>query len=155
MPIEQSLHSEPVSRLDLSAYIVVDSGLTVREAIRQLREEKRNVALVVNDGALVGIFTDRDVLRKVVDKPETWDGPIEAVMTAAPLVVKPSAVAAEALNLMDTRNFRNVPVVGDDGQIAGNLTYYSILKFLSDHFPESVYNLPPDPEQMAKQKDGA
>ena len=155
MSIEQDLHAERVTRLDLSAYTVVASGTAVRAVVAQMREARTNCALIVKDGALAGIFTDRDALRKVVDAPGTWDAPIESVMTSAPLSVKPEAAAAEALRLMDTKGFRNVPVVGADGKIAGNLTYYSIIKFLSDHFPEQVYNLPPDPDQLARHQDGA
>ena len=40
------------------------------------------------------------------------------------------------------------------GAVIGNLTHYAIIKYLSDHFPESIYNLPPDPEHVSKKRDG-
>jgi CBS domain-containing protein len=104
---------------------------------------------------LVGIFTDRDILRRVVDAAETWNHPIEEVMTPTPLTVNSTDSADTALNLMNERHFRNVPVLDETGAVIGNLTHYAIVKYLADHFPESVYNLPPDPDRVARNRDGA
>ena len=94
--------------------------------------------------ALIGIFTDRDVLRKVVNNPESWGKSIDDVMTPNPTVVELDCPADEALTMMDAGNFRNVPVVDPDGKVRGNVSYYAFIKFLADHFPQEVYNLPPD-----------
>jgi len=155
MSIEHDIRAERVAHLDLSAYTAVSSGPPVRAVVAQMRTAGRNCAFVVKDGALVGIFTDRDVLRRVVDAPQVWDVPIDQVMTPAPLSIKPEAAAAEALRLMDTQGFRNMPVVDGQGRIVGNLTHFSLIKFLSDHFAEQVYNLPPNPEQLAQRRHGA
>jgi CBS domain-containing protein len=56
---------------------------------------------------------------------------------------------------MDEKHFRNVPVVNDNGQVIGNLTHHAIIKYLADRFPESVYNLPPDPDRVTSNRDGA
>ena len=76
-------------------------------------------------------------------------------MTHSPLTVNATSRADMALALMDFKHFRNVPVVDDQGKVVGNLTHYAIIKYLSDRFPESVYNLPPDPQQVAKKRNGA
>jgi CBS domain-containing protein len=120
-----------------------------------MRNNAHNCAIVIADGSLVGIFTDRDILRKVVDVPEIWDQPIENVMTPNPITVNSNDAADAALELMDARHFRNVPVVNKKGVVVGALTHYAIIKYLADHFPESVYNLPPNPDQVTGQRDGA
>jgi CBS domain-containing protein len=110
---------------------------------------------VLKNGRLVGIFTDRDVLKKVVDAPLTWDQPIERLMTRDPETVRPEEGVGEALQPMIAGHYRNVPVVAADGTLCGNLTHHAIIKFLSDRFPQEIYNLPPEPELAAKARDGA
>jgi CBS domain-containing protein len=76
-------------------------------------------------------------------------------MTPTPFTVNLNDGADLALALMDEKHFRNVPVINDEGQVIGNLTHYAIIKYLADHFPESIYNLPPDPDQVPHKRDGA
>jgi CBS domain-containing protein len=155
MTLEQELQDEQVVHLDLSEYTVVNSTMSVREVVAQMRAERRNCAFVVENDRLVGIFTDRDVLRKVVDAPDIWDRPISEVMTRAPKTVPPDAPLRTALDLMHAGHFRNVPAVDESGRIVGNLTHYSIARCFADRFPEEVYNLPPDPDQVPEDRAGA
>lgn len=144
MNVEADLKQEKIRHLDLNEFTAVESGTAVRLVIDKLRQERRNCALVMKDGALIGIFTDRDVLRKVVTHPESWDEPIDEVMTPNPTIVEPDCPADEALAVMGEGYIRNVPVVDADGKIHGNVSYYAFIKFLADRFPQEVYNLPPD-----------
>ena len=156
MSLEHDLQQEQVVHLDLNNFTTVGIGTSVRTTIEKMRTENQNCAIIVDDEKkLVGIFTDRDILRKVVDARETWDLPIDDVMTHAPLTINATSRADMALALMDFKHFRNVPIVDDQGKVVGNLTHYAIIKYLSDRFPESVYNLPPDPQQVAKKRNGA
>jgi hypothetical protein len=46
-------------------------------------------------------------------------------------------------------------VLDNKGTVIGNLTHYAIVKYLADRFPESVYNLPPEPDRVTSNRDGA
>lgn len=156
MSLENSLKQEQVIHLDLNRFSAVEVGTTVAETVRKMRNADHHCAIVHNEeGDLVGIFTDRDILSKVVDAPEMWDKPIEQFMTSSPITVDSMDPAYKALALMDSKHFRNVPVVDQNGVIIGNLTHYAIIKYLSDRFPESVYNLPPHPDRVSRNRDGA
>jgi CBS domain-containing protein len=155
MSLEYDLRQEHVIHLNLTEFTQVESGDSVSATIEKMRQENHNCAFVTNQGKLVGIFTDRDILRKVVAAPESWDQPIETVMTAQPLTVNTDDPADTALNLMNEKHFRNVPVLDNKGTVIGNLTHYAIVKYLADRFPESVYNLPPEPDRVARNRDGA
>jgi CBS domain-containing protein len=156
MSLEYNLQEEEVSHLDLNNFTEVEIGTSVKTTVEKMREEDQHCAIIVDDrGFLVGIFTDRDILKKVVDSRETWDLPVDDVMTRAPLTVNSKNRADVALALMDYKHFRNVPVLDDKGKVIGNLTHYAILKYLCDRFPESTYNLPPDPERVTQHRGGA
>lgn len=156
MGLEQDLQREQVSHLDLSNFTSVESGTTIRATVEKMRAENTHCAIIVSqDNMMTGIFTDRDILQKVVDQPAIWDQSIDEVMTSSPKAVNLNDPADAALAMMDHEHFRNVPVVDKKGIVVGNLTHYAIIKYLADRFPESVYNLPPDPDRVTHNRDGA
>jgi CBS domain-containing protein len=154
MNLDQELRTEQVTHLNLSGFCQVVSGTKVSEVLNQMRREGHNVCLIINGDDLVGIFTDRDVLRKVATVPATWDRPIDEVMTPAPITAKPSTSAAEALWLMDEKHFRNLPIVGEDGEMVGNMTYQAINNYLAARNPIDVLNQPPRPEHFPRKAEG-
>ncbi len=156
MGLEQNLQAETVGHLDLSPYLAVVEGTPVKEALQRMRTEKRNCVMVMRQERLVGIFTERDVLTKVVDQPDRWDRPILGVMTPGPHTVSPTDQVKSAIDLMNEGHFRNIPVIDrKEGGVVGNLSHYAIIKFLCDQFPQEVYNLPPEPDQTATARHGA
>jgi CBS domain-containing protein len=154
MTLEQELQAENVSHLDLSGFSQVASGTTIRETIARMRASRHNVCLVTAEDKLIGIFTDRDVLRKVVASPEVLDNPIDSVMTQNPMTIKPDASAAMALRLMDDNHFRNVPAVDDDGTVVGSMSHLAIVNYLATRYPIEVQNQPPRPDQFPRKAEG-
>lgn len=154
MSIEHDLHAEKVTTLDLSEFIVVESGTSVRGTLSKMEAAGHNCAFITREGQLVGIFTDRDVLRRVVDRPDLWDHAIDEVMTHHPHTVNASQTAGDALQLMESLHFRNTPVVNDDGEIVGNLNHLALIRYLAERFPEEVLNLPPEPDQFGEERFG-
>jgi CBS domain-containing protein len=152
--MEQELQTEQVSHLDLTGFSYVASGTSVRATVTKMRQEKRNVCLITDNNKLIGIFTDRDVLRKVAADSETLDGPVDAVMTADPITIPPTSSAAHALGLMDANHFRNLPAVDADGTIVGNMTHQSIINYLAARYPIEVLNQPPRPDQFPSKAEG-
>ena len=85
---------------------------SIREAARLMKQTKVGALLVVENGHLVGIFTERDALVRVLAEgldPETT--PLAAVMTLDPITVHPDQPFVSALHLMYENGFRHVPVV--------------------------------------------
>ncbi|GAB4580597.1 MAG: hypothetical protein Fur0022_33390 [Anaerolineales bacterium] len=154
MTIERDLHTEPVAHLDLTEYTLVESGTSVRDTVAKMRAEKHNCAFVTEGGQLTGLFTDRDVLRRVVDRPDLWDHPIEEVMTHQPKTIHADQPTGDALRIMNDFHFRNAPILNEDGTLVGNLTHFSIIRYLAEHYPQSVYNLPPQPDQYGEAREG-
>jgi CBS domain-containing protein len=153
--IVNQLLSEPIDHLNLTDFCVVTTDTTVRETVERMQVMRQNIALVIGKGThLVGVLTDRDVLHRVVNSPEHWEQPVTAVMTPEPQTLLSQATAAEALRMMEDGDYRNVPVINENGVLRGCVTYYAILKFLADHFSQTVYNLPSDPTNFASNREG-
>jgi len=144
LSIEKELKQEKVRHLDLREYTVIESGTPVQTVVDRMRRDRHNCAFIVKDNRLIGIFTERDVLNKVALEADNWTKSIDELMTRAPTTVAPDETAENVLQCMSDGHFRNVPVVNAEGGIQGNVTHYAFIKFLADHFPQEIYNLPPD-----------
>ena len=154
MSLEQELESEQVAHLDLTGFSQVTSEVTVKEALAQMQENGRNVCLITEKDKLVGILTDRDALTKIVTQPDVISAPVTDLMTPNPITVKPNTSAKEAMWLMQENHIRNLPVIKDNGNIVGGMTYESIISFLAARYPVEVLNRPPRPDQFPRKQEG-
>ena len=99
--------------------VVAGPAATVCDAARLMRQGNVGAILVVDEGRLIGIFTERDALIRVIAcgrDPETVR--LREVMTADPATVEPGETFGYALLLMYERGFRHLPVV-EDGRPIG------------------------------------
>ena len=91
----------------------------VRDAARLMKHRRVGSVLVMNKDVLEGIFTERDMVNRVVaDGLDPDMTPLSKVMTANPDTVGASASALDALKAMNDRSYRHLPVV-DEGRIVG------------------------------------
>ncbi|MBN9421601.1 MAG: inosine-5-monophosphate dehydrogenase [Candidatus Accumulibacter sp. 66-26] len=88
-----------------------ESGISVREAARLMAADKVGALLIVEKGQLIGIFTERDILNRVVatslDPDKTG---IAGVMTRNPQTIRPDRPVSHALHMMYEGGFRHMPV---------------------------------------------
>ncbi len=108
--VSESAFSAPLSSLRLTRPPVLAPVVSVREAVALLARDPGGAVLVLEGGALSGIFTERDVLKKVAGQPGALDAPLAEYMTADPVVVHESETVAVALHKMAAGGFRHVPL---------------------------------------------
>ena len=113
--------AEPISSARVSAARSISVGATVREAIDLMQQDTSGAVVVLRGTAVAGIFTERDVLRKIAGRPERLSDQVQAHMTPDPVVLREDDPMAAALNKMGAGGFRHVPVVRD-GQLVGLVT---------------------------------
>ena len=118
--IEQSLMEEPVSVLPIHPPKTVQPDTPLRDAIARMLEGNIGAVLVVDAGGrLLGILSERDLLRKVAGVHEAYaDLPVSRFMTARPETVTPTDTLNYALQKMDAGGYRHVPVVEDGRPIS-------------------------------------
>jgi CBS domain-containing protein len=103
---------------------------TVLEATQLMNDRRIGAVVVVEDGNVVGMFTERDVLRRVVgghrDPNFTYVG---EVMTKEVLAVPPDADLDEVSSVMKSRRIRHLPVVSPDGDLMGMVSLGDVNAF--------------------------
>ena len=153
--LAKSLRGDKVSRLRLRDAYSVSPSEPVRRVVSRMAEQRTGCALVMRDGKLEGIFTERDFLSRVVAQGLDVSTPVERVMTRQPRTVAQHASVHKVVELMEAEGYRHVPVLGENGQPIGVLSVKDIVHYLVEYFPAKVYNLPPTPDQTQPAREGA
>lgn len=106
----------------------VSASDSVTEAVRRLGEKRIGALPVVEDGRVVGIMSERDVIYCLKDHgAEVLDWPVSRLMTAPAITAQPSTAVLSALALMTQRRIRHLPVVEGD-RICGIVSIGDLVK---------------------------
>jgi signal-transduction protein with cAMP-binding, CBS, and nucleotidyltransferase domain len=123
---------EHLDALGVGAPSLIEATEPVSAAIRRMREEGVDCLLVMSEGRLVGIFTERDAVLKVAGRmTEAFD--VRDVMTEDPVVLRHDDPVAVAVNKMAVGGFRHIPIVDGDrpiGVVAARDVFRHILSVI-------------------------
>ena len=130
-----TLMNAPITAiLDRKGRIVfsVSPSATVSEAVDEMNRNRVGSVLVLEAGRLVGIFTERDVLRRVVgasvDPKRTA---VADVMTANVVTISPDATIEDTMVLFTEKRLRHLPVVSN-GKLVGSISIGDITRWMAD-----------------------
>jgi predicted transcriptional regulator len=143
--LQGAIVTEPISALKPAIAVTVRPTTTVLEAVKIMNQKKCGCVCVTEGDKLVGIFTERDVLTKVVEQAlDTKKTTVDKVMTRNPETLMARDKIAFALNRMHVGGFRHIPLV-EKGKLTGIISIRDIADFVVALFPDGVLNVPPDP----------
>jgi CBS domain-containing protein len=154
MQIEQRVSVVEVVALGMDPPVVADVATPLRDVLRRMRDGKSGCALITRDGRLAGIFTERDLVARVLGTEGAREQPVEDWMTPDPDRVMQADSIRKAIRLMRRGGIRNVPIVDEQDGVVGCVRHKDIVNYLAEHYPEHVLNLPPDPDQIALEREG-
>ena len=155
MEISRNLRVESVSRLEPTPPRSVEKTQPVQDAVDLMRRDRVGCVLVCQNGLLVGVFSERDLLCRVLGCNKPLTTLIQEVMTSTPVSVMPGDSIRTAIKRMQLGGYRHLPVVNENQQPVGILSVKRIVHYLVEHFPAAVYNLPPDPGGIIREREGA
>ncbi len=143
--LEEALLGDQVKLLAPSEPIRLSPTTTVEAAVAKMVDDRRAAVVVIDDGGrLIGIFTERDVLTRVVRKGrDAHRTLLSEVMTPEPESLAPQDRICHAINRMHMAGHRSIPLLDTDDRPVGIITVTDIVKWLAELFPEAVLNLRP------------
>jgi CBS domain-containing protein len=110
----------------------VSPSAPIREAAAMMRDGDIGSLPVVENGRLVGIVTDRDIVVRAIAEGADASTLVSSAMTADVFSVKPDDFVFEAIRLMGDKQVRRIPVVSDDGKLAGIIAMADIALEVED-----------------------
>lgn len=151
--VDGAILMEPIRGLDPHDPICVHPGTSLRDAITAMNDAHVGCVLVTEGDRLVGILTERDILKKVAGHLDL-DSPVERTMTPNPETVVMDDSIAHVLNKMHTGGYRHIPVLDGQGRPVGIVSMRDVVKFIVSLFPAVVLNEPPEPGLSARKLHG-
>jgi CBS domain-containing protein len=107
--------------------------MPVGDVLRLMVERKVGCVVVADGAKPLGIFSERDALRKISDRAaQLADKPVSEFMTSNPQTLMADAKIAFAVQRMDLGGFRHLPVVDRAGELIGVISARDILRYLTD-----------------------
>ncbi len=155
MDLAKNLKIESVCRLNMSGPVALSPRDSVRQAVSVMQQHRIGCVVVVQDGKVTGIFTERDLLKRIVAAGRPLTLSLAECMTPNPVTVRSSDPIGLALRRMTEGGYRHLPVLDEQDRPVGVLSVRRIMRYLVEHFPQTVYNQPPDPNAVQKDRDGA
>jgi len=155
MSLRDNLAQDAVNALGMLDPVIVGADESVANAVALMQERSAGCVVIAEHGKAVGVFTERDVLTKVLAGNLPPGSPISEVMTPHPRVIEEGSSVAGVIRAMHDGGFRHMPVVDASGCVCGVVSVKRIVEYLVEHFPSTVFNLPPEPNQQQTAREGA
>ena len=143
-----------VSHLHLPPAVLVSPKTSLSQAIELMKKGESGCILICDGKRLRGLFTERDLLNRVMGQNADPATPIERFMTPNPVTLSEDAFLVRVVDMMDEKGFRHIPLVDPEGEVKGLLSVSHIITYLAEHFPAEVYNLPPHLDQRSHTSEG-
>jgi len=141
---------EPLSALDVRKPICVTPDTPTIEAIDVMNAQRIGAVLVTSsDDRVVGIFTERDVLKKLVGTGVSLDRPVREMMTPGPCCLHRHDAIVFALKLMHEGGFRHVPIIDDDGRPYAVVSVKDVVELVVELFARELMTTPPTSSHLA------
>ncbi len=142
--IDSNFLCESVSILNPPKPVCLFPSNSVRDGVRGLQKAKSGAIVIVEegDGKVIGIFSERDLVLKVLggtDKPDCR-APLSDFMTPDPVRESPTITISYALNLMSHGGFRHLPLVGEDDRPCGILSLKDIVDYIVHKMTSDLLN---------------
>lgn len=152
-----SVADERLRTLSRRQPVTVLPGTSLAACVRAIQRSGTGDSVFVCDasGALVGVLTERDIFGRIVGGHVDLHQPVETLMTTDPQTLDLDQTIRDAIVLMQTGRYRNVPVVDVASHLVGVVRQSDIIRYLAESFPEELLNLPPRPHQRMKESEGA
>ena len=150
--ISPAVFDDTVGVLAPAEPVCLRESATVADAAQRMLKAHQAAVLVVDAaGRLTGIFTERDLLTRVVGRGLDPKGTtLSVVMTADPEVLSLRDRVAYAVHCMSVAGYRTVPLVDGDRKPVGIVTVSDVIRWLASLFPTTVLNLPPGGDTLKR-----
>ena len=151
-----SVADERLKVLSRREPVTVQPGTSLDDCVAAIRRTGTGDSVFVlnADGTLAGVLTERDIFGRIVGGDVDLRQPVETMMTTSPHHLHLEDSVRDAIELMQTGRYRNVPLLDDDDHLMGVVRPQDILKYLAEAFPEELLNLPPRPHQRMRKAEG-
>jgi CBS domain-containing protein len=140
--------------MEIDDFVCIAPSTSLAQAIEAMKQDEGGCAIVcAEDLSVVGIFTERDLLTKIVGQTVDENAPVSQWMSPIVATLTPEATIGEAVAIMNDKGYRNIPIV-KDGKLVGSISVFDVISYLAESYPKTTMNLPPNSDQVMNSPGG-
>src|SRR3989338_216507 len=113
--VEAMLKAKRINEITNPKLVQAPPELSVKDAIQLMQDNKAGYIVVAKNKKVAGIFTESDVIQKILERDVNWQDPISKYMTPNPLCLKPTDLVGTAIDVMGDKRLYHIPLVDDSG----------------------------------------
>jgi len=137
---------QPIDLSELQPVIGVTPQTTLSEVVDTMLTKRVGCVVVTEDDQLVGLFTERDLLCKVVPSGiDISSTPVSSVMTRNPETLPVDSPLVYALQRMSVGGYRHVPLMNSEGKAVAVISMRDIVQHIVSLYPDQIFNIPDQP----------
>jgi len=145
--IEEVLKETKIFHILRPRCVMALPSVSLKDALDLMHAERAGYIVIADEHSkVVGMFTEREVLMKVLKPGVDFKEPVSKYMRTDVHTLKKSDTVGTAIDAMNEFGIRHVPLVDEFGQVCGILSIRTLVTFLAELFPTEVFNLPPRPQ---------
>lgn len=152
--LREPLQRETVEHIGYRPLVSVALDATVADAVRLMQEKAVGCLVVVDGDALHGIFTERDLVMRVLGRVASLEVPLREYMTSDPVTTRVDEPVHRLLARMYRHRVRHVAVLDAEDRPVGTMSIKRAVHFVADRYPTAVFNVTPDPESYPETCEG-
>jgi CBS domain-containing protein len=151
---ERRLKEKKIGEIINPRLIQAPPSTSIERAVEIMRENNSAYIVVSDKKRVVGMFTESDLSQKIFNKDIDWSHPIREFMSPDPVVLRQDDPVGRAVDLMAEYDCYHIPLVNEKQELVNVLSVRTLVRFLAEFYPAEVFNIPPNPHQIASRAEG-
>jgi signal-transduction protein with cAMP-binding, CBS, and nucleotidyltransferase domain len=152
--IEQVLKEKKIHEIVNDKFLQINPQASIKDAVRLMRDKKSGYVVVSKDKQIIGMFTEKELIQKVMSENVNWDNPVCDYVSSNHQVLSLSDSVGTAIDTMGKQSLYFIPLVNEKNEFANTISVRTLIRFLAAFYPDEVYNLPPRPDQISTSPEG-
>lgn len=151
--VSRHARKDSISLMETDDYVCIEPSESLAKAIEVMKQDEGGCAIVCENDRVVGIFTERDLLTKIIGENVDMNAPVSNWMSPIVATLGPDDTIGDAVAIMNEKSHRNIPLV-KNGVLVGSVSVFDVISYLAESYPKETMNLPPNPNQVMDSRDG-
>ncbi|MBI4388019.1 MAG: CBS domain-containing protein [Candidatus Omnitrophica bacterium] len=152
--VEELLKEKKIYQIVNPKLVQAPPETSIKAAVELMQKNRSGYVVLSKNKKAVGVFTEDDVVTKILGQVVSWDRPVSEFMTKNWAALKMTDPVGAAIDLMGERRLYYIPLLNEKGELENVLSVRTLIRFLAEFYPTEIYNLPPKPNQVMETPEG-
>lgn len=152
--VEDEVKERKISEIINPRLVKAPPSISVKDAIVLMQKNKSGYVVIAERNKVSGLFTETEIVRKILGEKINWDAPVSEFMNPSPATASPDDSVLQAMTLMVKTEVYHLPLVNAKQELVNVISVRTLIRYLASFYPTEIYNLPPNLDQIMRSPEG-